>query len=138
VIARALVAALALVLPLAAAAAPASASGSTAFKPGEYPHSNTAEARIYRGDIVFRNYCVLCHGVKADGAGRAAKLYNPKPANLVLSDKNDQYKELIIRQGGAALGRSEFMPPWGNELTDEQVTDVVAYLRSVNQARPAR
>ncbi|HEY5798939.1 MAG TPA: cytochrome c [Burkholderiaceae bacterium] len=115
------------------AAAKPQASASS-FKPGEYPHSNTPEAQVYRGDIVFKNYCVLCHGVKADGAGRAAKLYNPKPANLILSDKNDQYKELIIRQGGAALGRSEFMPPWGNELTDEQVSDVVAYLRSIKPA----
>lgn len=97
----------------------------------DYPRKDTPEAAIYRGAIVFNHYCVLCHGAKADGAGRAAKLYNPKPANLVMSDKNDQYKELIIRGGGKAMGRSEFMPPWGNELTDEQITDVVAFLRSI-------
>ncbi len=104
-------------------------------KAGEFPNWNTPEAEIFRGNIVFNNYCVLCHGIKADGTGRAAKLYRPRPANLVLSDKNDQYKELIVRQGGAALGRSEFMPPWGNELTDEQITDVIGYLRSIRQVR---
>lgn len=104
------------------------------FKVGEFPNFNTQEAAVFRGTIVFQNYCILCHGIKADGAGRAAKLYNPKPANLILSDKNDQYKELIIRQGGAALGRSQFMPPWGNELTDEQINDVLAYLGSIHQA----
>ena len=98
---------------------------------GEFPDKNSPEASIYRGNIVFNNYCVLCHGVKADGKGRAARLYNPKPANLVLSDKNDQYKELIIRQGGKALGRSQFMPPWGEELTDEQINDVVHFLGSI-------
>lgn len=97
----------------------------------QFPNVDSPEAAIFRGDIVFKNYCILCHGIKADGAGRAAKLYNPKPANLVLSDKNDQYKELIIRQGGGALGRSPFMPPWNNELTNEQITDVLAYLRSI-------
>lgn len=101
-----------------------------------YPDKNSPEAAIYRGSIVFNNYCVLCHGVKADGKGRAAKMYNPKPANLVTSDKNDQYKELIIRRGGAALARSEFMPPWGEELTDEQISDVVAFLRSIQQKTP--
>ena len=101
--------------------------------PDKFPKSNTPEARIFRGSIVFRNYCVLCHGVDADGKGRAAKLYNPKPANLVLSDKNDQYLEMIIRQGGGAIARSEFMPPWGNELTREQITDVVGFLRSIRQ-----
>jgi mono/diheme cytochrome c family protein len=110
------------------------ASKAAAFEAGEFPNWNTPEAGIFRGNIVFENYCILCHGIKADGTGRAAKMYNPKPANLVLSDKNDQYKELIIRQGGAALGRSEFMPPWGNELTDEQITDVIAYLRSIHLA----
>lgn len=110
------------------------AEKTAAFEAGEFPNWNTREAEIFRGNIVFENYCILCHGIKADGAGRAAKMYNPKPANLLLSDKNDEYKERIIRQGGAALGRSEFMPPWGNELTNEQVTDVVAYLHSINQA----
>ncbi len=98
-----------------------------------YPYVNTLEASIYRGEIAFKHYCVLCHGVKADGDGRAAKLYQPRPANLLTSDKNVQYKELIIRKGGAALARSEFMPPWEKELTNEQINDVLAYLTSIQQ-----
>ena len=98
-----------------------------------YPYVNTLEASIYRGEIAFQHYCVLCHGINADGNGRAAKLYQPKPANLLTSDKNAQYKELIIRKGGAALGRSEFMPPWEKELTNEQITDVLAYLTSIQK-----
>ena len=97
----------------------------------EFPVKDTPEAAIHRGSLVFQHYCILCHGAKGDGTGRAAKLYDPKPANLVLSNKNDQYKELIIRMGGKALGRSEFMPSWGNELTNEQIADVIAHLRSI-------
>ena len=100
------------------------------------PYKNTPEAALQRGEIVYQHYCVLCHGTSADGKGRAARIYNPPPANLVLSDKNDQYKELIIRRGGAALARSQFMPPWGDELTDEQITDVVTYLRSIQKNKP--
>ncbi|MBI3546559.1 MAG: cytochrome c [Gammaproteobacteria bacterium] len=85
-----------------------------------------------RGYIVYKTHCVLCHGINADGNGRAARNYNPPPANLRLSTKNDQYKEMIIRNGGAAMGRSAFMPPWGQELTDEQIRDVVYYLSVVN------
>jgi len=96
-----------------------------------YPGKTTHEASVYRGVIVYNHYCVLCHGVNADGAGRAAKLYSPKPANLLKSDKNDQYMELIIRRGGKLLGRSEAMPAWGEELTDEQISDVVAFLGSI-------
>ena len=61
---------------------------------------------------------------------------NATQANLRGSDKNDQYVSLIIRKGGAALGRSEFMPTWEAELTEEQVRDLVAYLRSINMNTP--
>jgi mono/diheme cytochrome c family protein len=98
------------------------------------PHKNSPEASIYRGTIAFLNYCTTCHGVNADGLGRAAKIYNPKPANLRASMMNDMYKEMIIRRGGKAMGRSEFMPPWGEELTDEQIRDVLTYLRSIAPA----
>lgn len=101
-----------------------------------YFHKDTVEAAEYRGGIVYNNYCILCHGVKADGNGRAAKIYNPKPADLVNSDKNDEYKHLIIRNGGAALGRSKFMPPWREELTEEQLNDVVTYLRAIQTPKP--
>lgn len=101
-----------------------------------YPDKDTPEAAIYRGSIVYENYCVLCHGLLADGKGRAAKLYDPKPANLVTTTKNDQYKELIIRRGGAALKRSPYMPPWNDELTDEQITDVLAFLRTIQLKKP--
>ena len=93
---------------------------------------DSVDASVFRGGLVFANYCVTCHGINADGNGRAARLYNPRPANLRMSDKNDAYFGLIIRKGGAALGRSEFMPTWEAELTNEQVGDLVSYLRSIN------
>lgn len=110
----------------------------------QVPHKNTQgsllskdshDAATFRGGLVFANYCATCHGTNADGNGRAARLYNPRPANLRASDKNDAYFGLIVRRGGAALGRSEFMPSWEAELTHEQITDLVAYLRSINGAQ---
>ena len=96
---------------------------------------DSQDAGVFRGGLVYANNCVTCHGFNADGNGRAARLYNPRPANLRMSDKNDAYFGLIIRLGGEAMGRSPFMPPWGAELTDEQTNDLVTYLRSIN-ARP--
>lgn len=93
---------------------------------------DSVDAAVFRGGLVYANYCVTCHGINADGNGRAARLYNPKPANLRGSDKNDAYFALIVRKGGAAIGRSEFMPAWESELTHEQTGDLVAYLRSIN------
>jgi mono/diheme cytochrome c family protein len=94
---------------------------------------DTDDAAVIRGSIAFRTYCVLCHGAEGRGDGRAAKMYTPRPANLTVSPFNDTYKEMIIRGGGASVGRSAYMPPWGDELTDEQIRDVVAFLRELRK-----
>jgi mono/diheme cytochrome c family protein len=94
---------------------------------------DTTDASVIRGSIAFRTYCVLCHGVTGKGDGRAAKMYTPKPANLTVSPFPDQYKEMIIRGGGVSVGRSAFMPPWGDELTNEQIHDLVAFLRELRK-----
>ncbi len=98
---------------------------------------DAADAAASRGGVVFCSPCVTCHGANADGEGRTAHLYKPRPANLRASDKNDAYLTLIIRKGGAALGRSEIMPAWESELSDAQIRDLVSYLRSINN-RPAQ
>lgn len=81
-----------------------------------------------RGEVVFKTNCILCHGVNGDGKGRASRLYNPPPADLTRSDKNDDYKRMIITLGGKAMGRSEFMPVWGDQLTPAEIDDAVAYI----------
>jgi mono/diheme cytochrome c family protein len=117
------------------ALAPVLAQTSPKVPQGSLLPKDSVDASTFRGGLVFANYCVTCHGINADGNGRAARLYNPKPANLRASDKNDSYFGLIIRKGGAALGRSEFMPSWEAELTNEQIADLVSYLRSINVAK---
>jgi len=86
---------------------------------------------VKRGQVVFETHCILCHGIKGNGKGRAAVLFNPPPADLTRSDKNDDYKRMIITMGGAAMGRSEVMPVWGKQLTIQEIDDVVAYLRTL-------
>jgi mono/diheme cytochrome c family protein len=98
---------------------------------GAAPPGDKADGDAPRGELVFKRYCVLCHGEKADGNGAAAKIYNPPPANLTLSPYSDDYKTRIIRDGGAAMGRSAAMPPWGKELDETQIRDLVAYLRRI-------
>jgi len=115
--------------------APAAAQSGGKVPQGALLPKDSVDAATFRGGLVFANYCVTCHGINADGNGRAARLYNPKPANLRMSDKNDTYLGLIVRKGGAALARSEFMPSWEAELTNEQISDLVAYLRSINATK---
>lgn len=113
-------------LLLAFAAAPVAAE--------EVPTKKTFQASVIRGEIVFSSYCTLCHGITGEGNGRAAKIHNPRPANLRKSMVSDLYKEMIIRKGGANWGRSPDMPSWQDELTEEQIHDVVNYLRTIAPA----
>jgi mono/diheme cytochrome c family protein len=100
---------------------------------GDVLPRDTREAAVIRGSIVYGTYCVLCHGSDGKGTGRAAKMYTPRPANLTVSPYNDTYKEMIIRGGGVSMGRSAFMPPWGDELSNEQIVDVVSFLRELRK-----
>lgn len=86
---------------------------------------------VGRGEIVFKTNCILCHGVNGDGKGRSSVLYDPRPADLTRSDKNDDYKRMIITLGGKAMGRSEVMPIWGEQISAREIDDVVAYLRTI-------
>lgn len=83
---------------------------------------------VRRGESVFKLNCVLCHGIHGDGQGRAARLSHPPPADLTRSNRDDLYKTRIIRLGGAAVGRSSNMPPWGTQLTETEIQDLVRYL----------
>ncbi|MBM9500297.1 cytochrome c [Leptospira sp. 201903071] len=88
-----------------------------------------------RGSIVFRTYCVLCHGENADGKGRLAEGKIPPPANLTKTLLNDAQKEEIIRKGGMGVNRSPFMPPWKDELSNEQIKDVISYINFISKTK---
>lgn len=97
------------------------------------PHALAASAE--RGAVLFGTYCVACHGPQAAGCGPRAKLYVPRPANLTASTRSPEYKAGIIRGGGASMGRSAYMPPWGQALTAQDIADLVAHLGTL-QPKP--
>jgi len=90
-------------------------------------------ASIMRGKIAFGYYCTLCHGKNGQGDGRAARLHDPKPSNLTKSIFPPEYIAMIIRKGSEAMGRSKGMPPWGEQLTEEQIHDIVNHVISIRQ-----
>jgi len=95
----------------------------------------TSAPSAERGKLQFDNYCVSCHGVHGDGDGPAGVGLDPRPARLgdraYMSAKTDDYLFDIIKNGGASVGRSNLMAPWGGVLSDAQIRDVIAYIRSL-------
>jgi len=97
--------------------------------------AQSVTAKAGNGAMLFHRYCATCHGETARGDGVAAKLFDPRPPDLTRSKLSEEYKESIIRLGGREVGRSPGMPPWRDELDDEQIRDLLGYLRSVKAAR---
>jgi mono/diheme cytochrome c family protein len=79
--------------------------------------------------------CVGCHGATGKGDGAAAAALNPKPQDhtdgKVMNALSDKYLFDIIKDGGAAMKKAAFMPASNKKLTDQEIWDVVAYIRSL-------
>ncbi len=100
----------------------------------ESTNQQTDPAAVERGQTLFITYCVLCHGTEGLGDGRLAVNKMPPPANLRRSILTREQMIAIISRGGAAVGRSGFMPPWGEELGAEKIDDIVAYILTLRKA----
>lgn len=94
---------------------------------------DTVEASVIRGSLVYANYCTLCHGKEGQGNGRAARLHNPPPFNLTKSVAPRDYIVQVVRKGGEAMNRGKGMPPWEDQLTDEQIRDTMNFLFSIRE-----
>ena len=123
-----------------AAAARASGTGTSPAPPAApttgAPAPLSYELRI--GQEVFRHYCQTCHG--ETGAGDGFNAFNLDPHPRDLSDpafqktKSDADLADAIRRGGAGVGLSALMPPWGHTLSAQQTDAVIRYLRTMRKA----
>ena len=51
----------------------------------------------------------------------------------VLNGESDEYLQNIVTLGGSAMAKSAMMPPYGQELTQEEVHDVIEFTRAIAQ-----
>ncbi len=94
------------------------------------------EASIARGEAIYQQQCAACHGPTGLGDGDAAATLDPPPAPLARTAQkmDDAYLYWRIHEGGAAFGTA--MPAYGAVLSEDQIWDVINYLRSLS-AGPA-
>lgn len=98
--------------------------------------TSLAFAQVIRGDLkagqgVYEQQCLRCHGAKLDGNGPDSKDLIVPPANLrsqISRSKTDW--ELLVAISNGVL----FSPMHGfrGKLTDQQMLDVLSYIRSVS------
>ena len=87
------------------------------------------------GKNLYGTYCSTCHGEKGKGDGLASKSLPVKPADhtngSMMNQLSDKFLFDIISKGGGAVGKSAFMPAWGGQFKEKQVSDIIAYIRSI-------
>ncbi len=91
------------------------------------------KASVGRGKVIYKEYCMQCHGAKGKGDGPAAATLEPKPAihaNINFEQVPTEYLYNMVNYGGAAMGKSANMPYWGLTIGQQGVADVMAYLRA--------
>jgi mono/diheme cytochrome c family protein len=84
-------------------------------------------ADVVHGERMYNTYCAPCHAEEGKGFGPVSKRAQTIPG-IALSGssvKSDGYLYLTIRNGGA------MMPAYSWAMEDDEMWDVVAYLRSL-------
>ena len=107
------------------------------------PYRATVTGEASRGQQAFGTFCARCHGAAGEGVAGDAKSGMGKIGSIV----DGSYLALISDQGLRSItiaGRpDEGMPDWRTDaaqpMTDQQITDIVAWLaskRAVNPGQP--
>jgi mono/diheme cytochrome c family protein len=79
-----------------------------------------ADAAQQGAQVFGSNGCGFCHETGGKSAGRGPKLMG--------TARTDSFIEFRIKHGKEAL-----MPAFGGSLTDAQIADVIAYIRSLKE-----
>jgi mono/diheme cytochrome c family protein len=92
-----------------------------------------------RGERLFLARCAHCHGEDGGGSWRAM-LYLVRPGDLTdrerMRQHSDDYLFAIVKHGGSPIGRPGM--PGFEYLADEDVRDLVRYLRALSNTAPTK
>ena len=96
-----------------------------------------ADPIIQRGQQIYQQYCATCHGAQGKGDGISAANLPIKPQNLtegiIVNPLPNAFLHKVISQGGQAVGLSPLMPAFTPYLSDVQIDEVIAYVRTLAQ-----
>ena len=105
------------------------------------PSAALAAGDLAKGQATFKMYCETCHGASGKGDGPGAAGLQPAPRDFTKgqfkfdADKNGKTGEDadlkgVISKGAFEFGGSPLMAPWAGVLSDSDIDNVIAYIRS--------
>lgn len=92
---------------------------------------------VKNGGRIYTQYCIACHGGEGKGDGDRAKneQLDPRPRVHANGDYMNMIPDMrlfrVIKYGGRAVNFSHIMPMWQHILSDEEILDVLAHIRSL-------
>jgi len=99
--------------------------------------SSTASATSAEDN--YKNFCWQCHGMTGNGMGLNVQDMSVQPRDHTsaksMGGRSDSDLFKVIKEGGLAIDKSVLMPPWGDSLSDNEINDLVKYLRELCQCR---
>lgn len=103
------------------------------------PQEHSAPAGLVPGDAgrgasLFAANCARCHSPDiADRESRVFRRYPRLDCSEWLAGASDAYLYRIIAGGGVPFGKEERMKPFADQLSAAEISDLVAYLRSLGR-----
>jgi len=99
--------------------------------PHPVPRTATPVQRTYL------THCASCHGANGHGSWRAT-IFLMRAGDLgdagALEGRTDEYLLGLIKDGGATIGKPG-MPAFGFHLSDEQIRELIRYVRGLPERR---
>ena len=92
--------------------------------------AQTARGNPKAGEAIYKQHCLRCHGEKLDGNGPDARDLIVRPADLTSARSRTKSDwELLVPLTNGVLFTP--MHSYRGKLSDEQMLDVLSYIRSV-------
>jgi mono/diheme cytochrome c family protein len=104
-------------------------------QPSPAAEAPTPELDVAAGGRTYATFCASCHGATGGADTPIAASLDPRPTSHsdghYMNGVSDEALFRIIKEGGPAVGRSPLMVAWGGSLSDAQIRDVVAFIRTL-------
>jgi mono/diheme cytochrome c family protein len=92
--------------------------------------------RQTQGKRIFYEQCVWCHADSTPAGPSNRSNVSPDPPLMndgtILNKESDAALSKIIAYGGPAAGKSKMMPSYGMSLSEDEIDELIAYLRAIS------